>query len=98
MAKKNKAKNWEYGYNEKYDIVVISKDGTVGDIYDIQGLKIVLPKTPAKCYSNEEKCWQPFDYPKALSKIKSIFQWHEMSSEFKYAWLSSIENEFDHID
>ena len=91
MAKKNKAKNWEYGYNEKYDIVVISKNGTVGDIYDIQGLKIGLPKTPAKCYSNEEKCWQPFDYPKALSKIKSIFQWNEMSAEFKDDWVSYIE-------
>ena len=61
MAKKNKAKNWEYGYNEKYDIVVISKNGTDGDIYDIQVLKIGLTKKPAKCYSNEEKCWQPFD-------------------------------------
>jgi hypothetical protein len=95
MAKKNKAKNWEYGYNEKYDIVVISKNGTVGDIYEIQGLKIGLPKTPAKYYSNEEKCWQPFDYPKALSKIKSIFQWNEMSAEFKDAWVSYIEQEFD---
>tara|TARA_A200000159_G_C7337073_1_gene345531 strand:+ start:2141 stop:4312 length:2172 start_codon:yes stop_codon:yes gene_type:complete len=95
MAKKNKAKNWEYGYNEKYDIVVISKNGTVGDIYEIQGLKIGLPKTPTKYYSNEEKCWQPFDYPKALSKIKSIFQWNEMSAEFKDAWVSYIEQEFD---
>lgn len=95
MAKKNKAKNWEYGYNEKYDIVVISKDGTLGDIYEIQGLKIGLPKTPSKYYSNEEKCWQPFNYPKALSKIKSIFQWNEMPSSFKDAWVSYIEQEFD---
>ena len=95
MAKKNKAKNWEYGYNEKYDIVIISKDGTLGDIYEVQGLKIGLPKTPSKYYSNEEKCWQPFNYPKALSKIKSIFQWNEMSSSFKDAWVSYIEQEFD---
>jgi len=95
MAKKNKAKNWKYGYNEKYDIVVISKDGTLGDIYEVQGLKIGLPKTPSKYYSNEEKCWQPFEYPKSLSKIKSIFQWNEMSSDFKDAWVSYIEQEFD---
>ena len=95
MAKKNKAKNWEYGYNEKYDIVVISKDGTLGDIYEVQGLKIGLPKTPSKYYSNEEKCWQPFEYPKSLSKIKSIFQWNEMSSEFKDTWVGYIEQEFD---
>ena len=95
MAKKNKAKNWEYGYNEKYDIVVISKNGTLGDIYEIQGLKIGLPKTPSKFYSNKEKCWQPFEYPKALSKIKSIFQWNEMPSAFKDAWVNYIEQEFD---
>jgi len=95
MAKKNKAKNWEYGYNEKYDIVVISKDGTLGDIYEIQGLRIGLPKTPSNCYSNKEKCWQPFEYPKSLSKIKSIFQWNEMSSDFKDAWVGYIEQEFD---
>ena len=95
MAKKNKAKNWEYGYNEKYDIVVISKDGTLGDIYEVQGLKIGLPKTPSKFYSNKEKCWQPFEYPKALSKIKSIFQWNEMPSSFKDAWVNYIEQEFD---
>ncbi len=95
MAKKNKAKNWEYGYNEKYDIVVISKDGTLGDIYEVQGLRIGLPKTPSKYYSNEEKCWQPFEYPKSLSKIKSIFQWNEMSSDFKDAWVGYIEQEFD---
>ncbi len=95
MAKKNKAKNWKYGYNEKYDIVVISKDGTLGDIYEVQGLRIGLPKTPSKYYSNEEKCWQPFEYPKSLSKIKSIFQWNEMSSEFKDTWVGYIEQEFD---
>jgi len=95
MAKKNKAKNWKYGYNEKYDIVVISKDGTLGDIYEVQGLKIGLPKTPSKFYSNKEKCWQPFEYPKALSKIKSIFQWNEMPSSFKDAWVNYIEQEFD---
>ncbi len=95
MAKKNKAKNWKYGYNEKYDIVVVSKDGTLGDIYEVQGLKIGLPKTPSKYYSNQEKCWQPFEYPKSLSKIKSIFQWNEMSSDFKDAWVSYIEQEFD---
>jgi len=95
MAKKNKAKNWEYGYNEKYDIIVISKDGTLGDIYEVQGLRIGLPKIPTKYYSNEEKCWQPFEYPKSLSKIKSIFQWNEMSSDFKDTWVGYIEQEFD---
>ena len=32
--KKNKAKTWLYGYSEKYDLVVISKDGTIGEIVE----------------------------------------------------------------
>ena len=41
---KNKYKKWDYGYNEEYDIVVISKTGEIGEIYEIQNLKIALPK------------------------------------------------------
>jgi hypothetical protein len=28
LKRKNKAKTFEYGYNEKYDVVVISRDGS----------------------------------------------------------------------
>ena len=45
---RNKYKKFEYGYNEELDCVVISKDGTIGDIYEIQGLKVAIPKTPKK--------------------------------------------------
>ena len=44
IAKMNKAKKWEYGYNEDYDLIVISKTGEMGEIYEIQNLKIALPK------------------------------------------------------
>ena len=44
--KKNSLKGWDYGYNEQWDIVVISKDGTIGEIYEINGLKIALPSVP----------------------------------------------------
>ena len=54
MARKNKARAWQPGYNEKYDIVVISNDGTIGDIYDINHVKIALPSTP-KLTSKLEK-------------------------------------------
>ena len=30
----NKHKKWEYGYNEEYDIVVISKTGQIGEVYE----------------------------------------------------------------
>ncbi len=43
IKKNNRYKKWEYGYNEDYDVVVISKTGKIGEVYDIQGLKIALP-------------------------------------------------------
>jgi len=99
LSRKNKAKTWAYGYDSKYDIVVISKDGTIGDIYEINHLKIALPSTPKKCYSRSNKSleqyWESFDYPKELSKVKSIFQWNEMPSSFKAKWVDYIESEFD---
>ena len=41
----NRYKKWEYGYNKEHDIIVISKTGQIGDIYEIQNLKIALPQT-----------------------------------------------------
>ena len=80
-------KRWEYGYNKEYDMVVISKDGTIGDIYEISGLRIAIPAAPEKCYRRSEKqqeqYWESFEYPSQLSKIKTIFQWHTMPKEIK---------------
>ena len=50
----NKSRKWEYGYNKENDIVVISKTGVIGDIIEIQGLQIALPKQPKKIYSCSE--------------------------------------------
>jgi hypothetical protein len=35
LKKKNRYKKWEYGYNEEFDIIVISKTGEIGEIYEI---------------------------------------------------------------
>jgi hypothetical protein len=43
LAKNNRFKKWEYGYNVEYDFVVISKTGKIGTIIEIQGLRIALP-------------------------------------------------------
>ena len=55
LNRKNSAKSWVCGYNEKYDIVIISKDGTLGDIYNIQGLYIGLPKKPKSIKKTSSK-------------------------------------------
>ena len=55
LDRNNRYKKWEYGYNKEHDFIVISKTGQVGEIYDIQGLKIGLPKkTNIKTFSNNK--------------------------------------------
>ena len=46
ISNKNRARTWLYGYNEKYDVVVISKTGQIESVIDINGLRIALPKVP----------------------------------------------------
>jgi len=43
---KNKANSWKYGYNEAIDTVIISKDGTLGEVFRVNGLNIGLPEMP----------------------------------------------------
>mgnify|MGYP003676517692 FL=1 len=99
LTSKNKAKTWKYGYDSKYDVVVISKNGQIGDVISISGLKIALPITEKKCIQRDKKSkeqyWERNELPKALSKVQSIFQWNEMPSEFKDRWVDYIEGEFD---
>ena len=99
LVNKNKRKTWDYGYNEKYDFIVISKSGEIQDLVEIGGLKIALPKPPKKIHSSSgkkaEQYWSPEELPKELTKIKSIFQWHDTPTSFKNKWVDYIESEFD---
>jgi hypothetical protein len=94
LDKKNAKKEWEYGYNPEFDIIIISKDGTLGDIYDIQNLRVGLPKTPEKVSYKSDK-WEPIILPKELSRIKTIFDWNRRDNSFKTQWVDFIEQEFD---
>ena len=99
LALKNKAKSWKYGYDEKHDIIVISKSGQIEDVININGLRIALPKPPSKIYKRDskktEQYWERFEYPKELFRIKSIFNWHSAPTAFKDKWVDYIETEFD---
>ncbi len=93
ISRLNKSKKWQYGYNKEHDIIIISKTGRIGEIYNIQGLKIALPKEPAKiCKANNR--WTIEEYPKELKKIKSVFDWEEYPAEFKEKWYDYIDQEF----
>ena len=89
----NRYKKWEYGYNEDYDVVVISKTGEIGEVYEIQNLKIALPPEQNVAKNKQQK-WVPYEYPKELSKIKSVFDWENYPSEFKEKWYDYIDEEF----
>jgi len=102
LLNKNKAKTWVYGYNEKYDMVVITKSGQIGQIVNINGLNIALPKEPNKVEKRSDtknkQYWERKELPKELNRIPSIFQWNEMASVFKNRWVDYIEQEFDRRD
>ena len=98
LKRNNRYKKWEYGYDVEHDIVIISKDGTIGEIVEIQNLKIALPEQPENVFSiskkTEEQKWVKAEYPKTLSKIKSVFDWQRYPNSFKEEWYDYIDEEF----
>ena len=93
----NKLKKWEYGYNKENDLIVISKTGQIGEIYNIQGLTIALPPVP-KALKKEDNKWVVKPIPEQLKNIKSIFEWKNYPDEFKEKWYDYIEQEFEFRD
>ena len=93
LKKKNKYKKWEYGYNEEHDMVVISKTGEVGEVYEIQNLKIALP-LENNVVTFEGNKWMAQEYPKELKGIKTIFDWKNYKEDFKEEWYEFIDQEF----
>jgi hypothetical protein len=93
IKKNNRYKKWEYGYNKEHDVVVISKTGEIGEIYDIQNLKIALPK-PKDVVKFKSKSWERTELPDELKKIKTIFDWENYPIDFKEKWYDYIDKEF----
>ena len=93
LKRMNRYNKWEYGYNEDHDMVVISKTGQIGDIYEIQNLKIALPKQ-TNIHKFDEDKWTRFEYPKELKRIKTVFDWRDYPEDFKEKYYDYIDNEF----
>jgi hypothetical protein len=94
ISRLNKGKKWKYGYNKEHDLVVISKTGQIGDIYEIQGLAIALPKKPKEILKNPKNRWVKIEQPKELNKLKTIFDWRSYPEEAKEQWYDYIDEEF----
>lgn len=80
------------GYNEGLDAVVISYDGTVGEIIEVFGLRIALPKAPPKSHfpnSRKKKhlqYWERPTFPSGLNR------------ENAHQFADTIETEFERRD
>jgi len=98
LKRLNKSKKWKYGYNKEHDIIVVSKTGEIGDIYEIQNLKIALPK-PTSVYkrnkNKKDQYWEKFKDQDGLKNIKTIFDWRAYPDNSKDQWYDYINEEFD---
>ena len=98
ISRLNKKRLWKYGYNKENDIVVISKTGKIGQVVEIQGLRIGLPTEPKRVHLFDKGKWQRLEYPKELGKLKNIFDWRSYPEEAKEQWYDYIDEEFKRRD
>ena len=97
ITRMNRGKKWKYGYNKEHDIIVISKTGKIGQILEIQNLRVALPLLPVRLQHKIGK-WQKIEYPKELSKLKNIFDWRSYPEDQKEKWYDYIDEEFRRRD
>jgi hypothetical protein len=94
ITRMNRGKKWKYGYNKEHDLIVLSHNGTIGEIIEIQNLSIALPKPPKEVYKNPKNKWVKQEYPKELQRIKNIFDWRSYPESIKEKWYDYIDEEF----
>ena len=97
VKQQNRYKKWEYGYNKEHDIVIISKSGKIGDIYEIQNLKIALPLIEESYKTTNiavDQRWKAEECPKEISNIKNVSDWTAKPDYFKEKWYDYIDEEF----
>ena len=98
----NKSKSWKHGYNKEHDFIVISKTGQIGEVLEMQGLKIALPLAPKSIYSRSNKVsdqkWVKFKDDPVFKNIKTVFDWQAKSEEFKERHYQYIDEQFNRRD
>ena len=80
--------------------VKICPNGTEGELIELGGLLICLPKRPKKedifgyKESDSMQMWRRIPMPKELSRIRSMDEWAEMPREFRERFHPYVEQEF----
>jgi hypothetical protein len=86
------------GYETKG--IKIDPNGTEGEIVELHGLLVVLPKKPKRSeilFHEKPKAmqmWQRISMPEELQRIRSMDEWLEKPSEFRKKFRAYIEQEF----
>mgnify|MGYP001465667588 FL=1 len=86
------------GYETKG--IKIDPNGTEGDIMELHGLLVVLPKKPKRSeilFHEKPKAmqmWERIAMPEELQRIRSMDEWLEKPAEFRKKFRSYIEQEF----
>ena len=95
----NRYKKFKYGYNLDLDCIIISRCGTLGEIYEVQGLRIGLPLSPKTIpgmqLSTDRQVFVQTRKPETLRKIKTVYDFQLLKEEVKVQWYDYIETEFD---
>ena len=89
-------------YTEEYDepAIKICPNGSEGEIIELGGLLICIPKRPPKKqifgYQKPKsmQMWERVSMPEELSRVKSMDEWAEMPREFREKFRPYIEEEF----
>ena len=102
VKKENKHGNFKYGFNSDLDCVIISRDGTIGEIYEVQGLRIALPSVPKDIdgmrLPREEQVFLQVQRPSSLKKIKTIYDFQLLDEDIKESYVDYINEQFDRRD
>jgi hypothetical protein len=86
------------GYETKG--IKIDPNGTEGDVIELHGLLVVLPKKPPRSQilfhdlPKAMQLWKRIPMPEELQRIRSMDEWLEKPSEFRKRFRSYIEQEF----
>ena len=81
-------------------VINICPNNTDGEVVEIGGLQIQLPKLPKAIEilfhdkPKEMQMWQRLSVPDELSRIKSMDEWAEKPKEFRDKYTSFIQREF----
>ena len=81
--------------------IVLDPLCTQGEVLELHGLLVVLPKRPKKkdiLFHDKPKSmqmWQRLDMPEELQRVRSMDEWYEKPGEFRKKFSSYIEREFE---